>query len=128
MWPFIEHHALRPSGHCGIGHLSSRRQTALDQGLEHLRGPDNRHMGRLTDPKYLLLDLRHSLETNLDPKIASGHHHGCYGPTHCRKQDPRKSFNGGPVLDFEDNPGLRLSEMGEFYYQFRHFFGTSHKR
>src|SRR6516225_5436569 len=114
MWAFIKHHALRPSGHCRIGHLSSRRHTALDQGLEHLRRPYNRHMGRLADPKYLLLDLRHSLETNLDPEIASGHHHGRYGgSTHCRKQNPRKSFNRGTVLDFEDDLSLRRSKAVE---------------
>src|SRR6516164_11686607 len=100
MWPFIEHHALRPTRHCRISHLGSRRHTALDQGLEHLRGPDNRHMGRLADPKYLLLDLRHSLETNLDPKIASGHHHSRYRSPHCREQNPWKSLNRGTVLDF----------------------------
>src|SRR6516225_9627280 len=114
MWAFIEHHALRSSGHCRISHFSSRRQTALDQGLEHLRRPDNRHMACLTDPKYLLLDLRHSLKTNLDPKITSGHHDGRYRSTHCHKQNPRKSFNRGPVLDFEDDPSLRRSKAVDF--------------
>jgi len=85
-------------------------------------------MGGLADPKYLLLDLSHSLETNLDPEIASGHHHGSYWSAHCRKQNLRKSFNCGTVLDFEDDPGLRRSKTVEFSDQFRHVFGTPHKR
>src|SRR5262245_35434374 len=128
MWAFIEHHALRSSGHCRISHLGSRRETAFDQGFKYLCSPDNRYMGRLADPKYLLLDLRHSLETNLDPEIASSHHHGSYRSAHRGKQNPRKRFNCGTVLDLEDDPGLRSSEAVELSDQFRHVFGTPDKR
>src|SRR5271157_5475392 len=127
MWAFIEHHALRSSGHCRISHLGSRGQTSLNQGLEHLRRPDHRHMSRLADPKNLLLDLRHSLEPNLHPEIASGHHHCGYWPAHYPKQNPRKSFHGGTVLDFEDDPGSRRSKAIEFLDQFRHIFGPPDK-
>ena len=127
MWAFIEHHALRASGHCRISHLGSRGQTSLNQGLEHLRRPDHRHMSRLADPENLLLDLRHSLEPNLHSEIASGHHHCGYWPAHYPKQNPRKSFHGGTVLDFEDDPGSRRSKAIEFLDQFRHIFGPPDK-
>ena len=123
MRTFIEHHALRSSGHCGISDLRSGRQAALDEGLKHLGGPDNWHMGRLADPKDLLLDLSHSLETNLDPEIASGHHHGRYWSAHCRKQNSWKGFNCRTVFDFEDDSGFGRSKAVEFSGEFRHVFG-----
>src|SRR5262245_3257537 len=128
MWAFIEHHALRSSGHCCISYLGSRGEPALDQGLKYLRSPDNGHMGRLANPEYLLLNLRHSLETNLDPEIASSHHHGGYRSAHRRKQNPGKSFNCGTILDFEDDSSLPRSKTLELSNQFRHIFGTTHKR
>src|SRR5262249_35633619 len=114
--PFIEHHALRSPGHSRIGHFGPGWQTALGQRLEHLRRPDNRHMSRLADPEYILLNLRHPLETNLDSEVAPGHHHSRYRPAHCRKQNPRKGVNCEAVLDLQDDPGLLGPKAAEFLY------------
>jgi hypothetical protein len=44
-----------------------------------------RDMTRLADPKNLLLNLGHSLETNLDSEIASSYHDDNYFSAHCHK-------------------------------------------
>src|SRR5262245_8321991 len=127
MGSFVEHYTLGSSGHCRIGDFGPRRQPTLDQGFEHLRGPDNRNMAGLANPKDLLLDLSHSLETNLDPEIATSYHDGDCWPAHCRKQNSRKRLNRRTVLDFKDDSSFLRLKAVEFMDQFGDILGTPDK-
>ena len=85
-------------------------------------------MRRLADPKDLLLNFSHSLETDLDPKIASGYHYGGHRSSHCGKQNPREVFNRAAVLDFENDSSLLRFKAVEFGNQLCHVFGTPNER
>ena len=84
-------------------------------------------MTRLADPKDLLLDLSHSLETNLDPEITSSYHHGNQWPAHRHKQNPRKGFNRRVVLDFKDDSRFFRPKAVEFLDEFGDIIGTPDK-
>ena len=114
MRALVEHHTLGTPRQCGIGYFRSGRQAAFGKGFKHLRRPDYRDMSGFAEPKYLLLDLSHSLETDLYPKITSGYHHGNLFPAHRSEQNLRKSLHGRPVLDLENDAAMGGPQTVEF--------------
>jgi hypothetical protein len=84
-------------------------------------------MGGLADSKDLLLDFGHSLETNLDPEITPGDHHGNHLPAHCREQNSRQSFNRGTVLNFENDSSVPCPKAVELSDQFGDIFWAPNK-
>jgi hypothetical protein len=55
MWALIEHHALGSVPHGGVRDFGASRHSFLGERLEHLSGPDDRHVGGFADPQDLLL-------------------------------------------------------------------------
>ena len=53
----VEHYAFRASAHRRIGDLGARRDALLRQVLQHLCGPDHRHVRRLAHQQDLFLNL-----------------------------------------------------------------------
>jgi len=70
----VEHHAFGAFGHCRIGQFSAGGEAFLGQGLQHLRRPDDGHMGGLADPENLLLQFGHAQVTGLDGQVAARNH------------------------------------------------------
>ena len=100
----VEHHALRPLRHGGIGHLGPRGLPGSGQVVEHLRRPDDREMCRLAHPQDLLLQLGKSLVTSLDGQVAPSDHHARRRGAHGVQQDLREAGEGCTGLDLQDSP------------------------
>src|SRR4029077_13720163 len=114
MQAVVEHHALGAPRHCGISYFRSGRQTAFGEGFKHLRGPDDRDMRSFAEPKYLLLNLSHSLETDLNAEITSGYHHGKLFTAHRSEQNLRQSLHGRAILDLENDAAMGGPQAVEF--------------
>ena len=102
MRALVQHHALRPLRHGGIGDLGPRGLPGSGQVVEHLRRPDDREVGRLAHPQDLLLQLGEPLVTSLDGQVAPGDHHADPGRAHGVQQDLREAVEGRPGLDLQD--------------------------
>jgi len=119
----VQHHALGPHSHGGIGNLGARRNAGLGKRLEYLRGPDHRHVRSFAEPQNLFLNLSQTLEANLDRKIAARHHDSNGMMAQRRDHDERELIESRPAFDLEDDSQPPLAARGQFLMQFEHVFG-----
>jgi hypothetical protein len=99
----VEHHALGAPAHRRVGDLGARGHAGLGQRLQHLGGPDHRHVRGLAGPQDLLLHLGHALVAALHGEVAARDHHagGRAGPS-----PPAASgqvLEAAPRLDLQDH-------------------------
>ena len=108
--PLVEHHALGPAAHDGVADLGARRGAALGQTLQHLCGPDHRHVRGLAQPQDLLLDLGQAFEAELHGEVAAGDHHAHGRGAQAGEQDARQVHEGRTVLDLEHDAQVAGAE------------------
>ena len=128
MRALVEHDALGAAAHGRVGHLGPRGQALLGQRLQHLRGPDHRHVRRFAQPQDLLLHFGQPLETHLDRQVPAGHHHADRRGPQRRQQQVRQLFKGRPRLDLQDDAQMRSVAAVQFAFQIEHIFGRPHER
>src|SRR5262249_48010747 len=95
-----------------VGDFRARGPHVRHHRLEHLRGDDDRHLGRVRLPDDLLLDVRHVLERDVDAQVAAGDHHRVDGA-----EDGRKVVEHLVAFELGDegNVGaLRVEEAAHF--------------
>ncbi len=115
---FVEHDALGPLAHGGVGHLSTRRAASTGKLIEYLGGPDDWEMRSLTQPEDLLLDFGEPLVPDFDGQVTSSNHHPYEWRAHRMQQDLGKSSECTGGLDLEDEPQMLGSDPIEVAVHF----------
>ena len=128
MRALVEHHALGPLAHRGVGDLGARRRAGLGEVLEDLGGPDDGNVPGLAHPQDLLLDLRQAFVTAFHGQVPPGDHDADRGAAHRREEQARQPVEPGPSLDLENDADVLGPEPTEFRLQGAHVLGLVHER
>ncbi len=107
--PFIEHDALGPFAHGGVGNFSSRREALFDQVFKDLGRPNDRHVGSFADPHDFFLKFCQAPIADFNGQVTAGNH-DAEGLLRCGLNDDfRQVVDGLLIFDFGYQGNLAVS-------------------
>lgn len=112
--PFIEHDAFGPFAHGGVGNFSSRRKAFFDQIFKDLSRPNDRHVGRFTDPHNFFLQFCQAPIADFNGQIPAGNHDAQRLFGRGLDDDFRQVVYGFLVFDFGYQGNLAVSLAAAF--------------
>jgi len=121
----VEHDALGPLAHRGVGDLAPHREPALGERGEDFGRPDDWDMGGFAQPENLFLNLGETCESDFDSQVPARDHDSAAFDLEQRDQKFRQALKPASGFDLQHDPrslvGGRsvVDPRGEFPYVLR---------